>query len=231
MEQLSNFGDERNQGFCIHCGGPDESNDHIPSKVLLDEPFPENMHVCACCLRCNNGLSADEEYLACLLECVLAGSAEPSIIQRAKIGRLLAAKPPLLARLQKARSSETSPPVWNVENDRVRRVVLKLARGHVAYELNEPQLEDPDDLDYRPLSILTDKERDEFEAATANVLAPWPEVGSRSLQRMLVVGSEAYDAGWIDVQEGNYRYLVSPIGGTTVKIVVREYLACEVHWS
>src|ERR1022692_69952 len=143
MEQLRNFGDERNQGFCVHCGGPDESNDHIPSKVLLDEPFPHNMHVCACCLRCNKGLSADEEYVACLLECVLAGSTEPTNIQRAKIGSLLAAKPPLIARLQDARSTATSPSEWSVENERVRRVVLKLARGHVAYELNEPQLKDP----------------------------------------------------------------------------------------
>lgn len=231
MEQLSNFGDARNQCFCVHCGGPDESKDHVPSKVLLDEPFPENMHVCACCLRCNNSLSADEEYLACLLECVLAGKAEPSIIQRAKIGKLLATKPPLLARLQNAMSTVTSPPVWNVENDRVRRVVLKLARGHAAYELNEPQLEDPDDLDFRPLPTMTESERGEFEAFSSNLLHPWPEVGSRRLQRMLVVGSEGFEAGWIDVQEGNYRYSVSQDGGPTVKIVLREYLACQVRWS
>jgi hypothetical protein len=231
MEQLSSFGDDRNQGFCVHCGGPDESSDHIPSKVLLDEPFPDNMHVCACCLRCNNSLSADEEYVACLLECVLAGSAEPSIIQRAKIGRLLAAKPPLLARLQNSRSTVTSTPVWNIENDRVRRVVIKLARGHVAYELNEPQLEDPDDLEFRPLPTLTDMERDRFEASSGSLTAPWPEVGSRSLQRMLVVGSEVYEPGWIEVQGGNYRYSVSQDGGPTVKIVLREYLACEVRWS
>jgi hypothetical protein len=81
MEQIPNFGDTRSQGFCVHCGGPDESKDHIPSKVLLDEPFPENMHVCACCFRCNNDLSADEEYLACFLECVLAGDADPAVIE------------------------------------------------------------------------------------------------------------------------------------------------------
>jgi hypothetical protein len=231
MEQIPNFGDTRSQGFCVHCGGPDESKDHIPSKVLLDEPFPENMHVCACCFRCNNDLSADEEYLACFLECVLAGDADPAVIRRAKIGRLLSSKPPLLARIRNAKSTATNATVWKVENDRVKRVVLKLARGHAAFELNEPQIGEPSDLNFRPLLTLTDAERDEFEASSGELLQAWPEVGSRSLQRTLVVGSVGYEPGWIDVQDGNYRYRVSQDGGPTVSIVLREYLACQVHWN
>jgi hypothetical protein len=70
-------------------------------------------------------------------------------------------------------------------------------------QANEPQLEDPDDLDFRPLPTMTESERGEFEAFSSSLLHPWPEVGSRSLQRMLVVGSEGFEAGWIDVQEGN----------------------------
>jgi hypothetical protein len=68
MEQLRCFGDERNEGYCIHCGGSDETRDHSPSKVFFDEPYPKNLPVCPSCLRCNNALSIDEEYLACLLE-------------------------------------------------------------------------------------------------------------------------------------------------------------------
>jgi hypothetical protein len=118
-----------------------------------------------------------------------------------------------------------------VENDRVRAVVRKLARGHAAFELNEPQLEDPSDLDFRPLLTLTDSEREGFEASSGDFLQPWPEVGSRSLQRVLVVGAEAYKPGWIEVQERNYRYTVSQDSGLTVKIALREYLACRVHWD
>ncbi len=118
-----------------------------------------------------------------------------------------------------------------MENDRVKRVVLKLARGHAAFELNEPQIGEPSDLNFRPLLTLTDAERDEFEASSGELLQAWPEVGSRSLQRTLVVGSVGYEPGWIDVQDGNYRYRVSQDGGPTVSIVLREYLACQVHWN
>jgi hypothetical protein len=67
MEQLRCSGDDRNKGRCIHCGGPDETRDHSPSKVFLDEPYPENLPVCPSCLQFNNTLSIDEEYLACFL--------------------------------------------------------------------------------------------------------------------------------------------------------------------
>jgi hypothetical protein len=68
VQQFKYYGDRRNKGFCVHCGGPDETDDHVPSKVLLDEPYPENLIVCSSCLSCNNALSIDETYLACLIE-------------------------------------------------------------------------------------------------------------------------------------------------------------------
>ena len=69
MQQLPNDGDQRNQGFCVHCGGPEETRDHTPSKAFLDRPLPENLPVAPACFACNNGFAADEEYVACLLEC------------------------------------------------------------------------------------------------------------------------------------------------------------------
>ncbi|MEN9493073.1 MAG: hypothetical protein RJA63_3522, partial [Pseudomonadota bacterium] len=36
MQQFRCYGDDRNKGFCVHCGGPGETVDHVPSKVLLD---------------------------------------------------------------------------------------------------------------------------------------------------------------------------------------------------
>ena len=153
MEQLKCSGDRRNKGFCVHCGGPDESDDHVPSKVLLDQPYPENLIVCSSCLSCNNALSIDETYLACLLECVLAGEADPAKLHRPKIAKVLANNPSLLERLRNARSEGDNGPVWTVENDRVKTVVLKLARGHAAYEYNEPRLEEPDRISFKPIDF------------------------------------------------------------------------------
>ncbi len=84
MQNLRCYGDSRYKGFCIHCGGPYETDDHIPSKVLLDEPYPGNLMVCPSCSDCNNSFSLDEEYFACLLECVIAGEAEPPKLRRKK---------------------------------------------------------------------------------------------------------------------------------------------------
>ena len=119
MEQLRCFGDDRNKGYCIHCGGPAETRDHSPSKVFLDEPYPENLPVCPSCLRCNNALSIDEEYLACFLECVLAGDVDSASFQRSRIARLLDGKPALLERLRKSRMDVEGVPTWNVDRKSV----------------------------------------------------------------------------------------------------------------
>jgi len=37
---------------------------------------------------------------------------------------------------------------------------------------------------------------------------------------------------WVDVQEGRYRYLaIDDRGEVKIKIVIAEYLACEVTWT
>jgi hypothetical protein len=231
MQQIKCYGDERSKGFCVHCGGADETVDHVPSKVLLDEPYPENMIVCSSCLRCNNALSADEVYLACLMECVLAGDADPASFRRPKIGKILSRNTALLERLRKARSVGEGGPIWSVENDRVKRVLLKLGRGHAAYEYNEPRLEEPDYITFKPLLTMRDSEIEAFERSEETILAGWPEVGSRAMQRLLVVGSDVFREGWLVVQDGNYRFRVSEEDGLTVKIVLREYLACHVVWQ
>jgi hypothetical protein len=230
MQQLRCYGDDRNKGFCVHCGGPSETVDHVPSKVLLDEPYPENLMATSACRQCNNGLSLDEEYLACLLECVIAGTTAPEMLHRSKIARILRENTSLLARLQRARTDSAEGAVWAAENDRVSRVVLKLARGHAAFELNEPQLHGPSHLGIKPLPLMTEDERAAFEKDDEG-LDVWPEVGSRAMQRVLVTGANSFVEGWLAVQEGNYRFRTDQANGLTVKIVLREYLGCEIVWD
>jgi hypothetical protein len=112
----------------------------------------------------------------------------------------------------------------------VNRVVLKLARCHAAFELNEPQLHEPSHLGIKPLPLMTDDERAAFERDDQG-FDVWPEVGSRAMQRILVTGTDALDEGWFVVQEGNYRFRTNQSNGLTVKIVLREYLGCEVVWD
>ena len=230
MQQLQCFGDQRNKGFCVHCGGADETDDHVPSKVLLDEPYPENLMVCSSCLKCNNALSLDEEYLACLLECVIAGHVDPTKVRRPRIARRLIENPSLMNRLQDARVDRDGRPYWNVEDDRVRAVVSKLGRCHAAFEYNEPRLAQPNYVYFTPLATMNEIDRRVFEGS-GELTAAWPEVGSRAMQRLLVVGTDVFSEGWFVVQEGNYRFNVGPEDGLDVKIVLREYLACHIGWE
>ena len=78
MDQINEFVDERQNSWCIQCGAwieeVDTNRDHVPSKVFLRKPYPENLPVVVTCVACNNGFSPDEEYLHLLLHCVLTGS-------------------------------------------------------------------------------------------------------------------------------------------------------------
>jgi hypothetical protein len=191
MRHFNCYGDDRNKGFCVHCGGANETKDHIPSRVLLDEPLPANVAVSPACFNCNNGLSIDEEYLACLLECVVSGDVDAEKVERPKIAHILRTNAPLAKRLRNARRVIGEQVMWDFEHDRIQKVLLKLARGHAAHELNEPRLEEPDVFYFRPLCTMSESERQDFEQELdAGPFALWPEVGSRAMNRLLIAGPE-----------------------------------------
>lgn len=230
MKHLRNYGDERQLAQCVYCAGATKTRDHVPSKVLLDEPYPENLPVVPACRFCNEGFALDEEYMACLVECTLVGSANPADIQRHKIREILSKKPLLASRLMNARHETLRGEVsFAIEHERARRVALKLAQGHAAFELNEPQLDKPSAVTVLPLDGMTAADRKRYESQPTSVLwseiGIWPEVGSRAMQR-IVTGET-----WVVVQPGRYRYLTSVDEGVVVRMVLSEYFACEVRWK
>lgn len=119
--------------------------------------------------------------------------------------------------------------IWDVDLDRVKRVLVKLARGHVAYELGVPHFEDPDLAVFVPLVKMSCDERDEFESPEGGLISWWPEVGSRAF--IGAVKGKAFRCAWKVVQEGRYRYRVSQSDGDAVRFVLSEYLACQIGWD
>lgn len=226
MNQIRNFGDQRQTASCAYCGGSTETRDHVPSKVFLDEPYPTNLPVVPACGVCNRGFSPDEEYLACLIECTLAGAAEPADVTRAKVKRILERTPALESRLSQARRVDRTGTSFQIESERVRNVVLKLARAHAAFELNEPQMDDPSQIGFTPLALMTAEAREAFETPPRSLI--WPEVGSRAMHRLLV--SDPRASLWLIVQPGRYRYLAAVGDSVVVRRVIGEYLAYEVLW-
>jgi hypothetical protein len=226
------FADERLGFGCVYCGRAPNTRDHVPSRVLLDDPLPDNLPVVPACNECNNGFSTDEEYFACFLECVLTGATSPSDCRRENVKRKLSEKPLLASRVLSSAQNIDGGLVWTPEVGRVQSVVLKLARGHAAYELGTPQLDEPETIEFVPLSTLSPKQRADFEGVDAGGLRGWPEIGSRAFFR--ACGAPPFNdqcGPWITVQPGRYRYSVDEHGGVTVRIVLADYLACRIVWS
>jgi hypothetical protein len=199
--------------------------------VLLDDPLPEDLPLVDSCLACNNGFSRDEEYLACLIDCVLVGSTDPAAPRREKVRGSLLHSPALAARIAASRSEDDDGIVrWQPEDLRVRNVIVKLARGHAAHQYSEPQFDEPERVMIVPLPVMSPEERAAFEALPES--QGWPEIGSRAFMNLLVVGNEVYDqeGGWTVLQRGRYRYAVMQPGEIVVRLVLSEYLACEVAW-
>ena len=146
------------------------------------------------------------------------------------------------ARIESAKSFSDGQIQFNIEPDRIRNVILKLARGHAAFELSQVRRDEPKSFWWYPLPLMTDAQRDDFDAS--HVVQMIGEVGSRGSQRLLatqITLQSLNDGGqstlnlvindWLDVQEGCYRYLaIDDVGEIKIKIVIAEYLACEVTW-
>lgn len=227
MDPQHLFADGRLRGFCVFCGDDPSTADHVPARIFLDEPHPEGARVVDACEKCNTEASLDEQYVACLIECVLCGSTDPNDLQRAKVRRTLAHAPDLGRRIARGRSRDLFNALnWTFERERVERVAVKLARGLVAYEESNPQLAEPERVWIAPLLALDASQRAEFEAATPpGVSHRWPEVGSRAFIRAYK-NPEADP--WVVVQPERFRYHVDD---TEIRMVVREYLACVVAWA
>ena len=222
MRQIINYGDHRiGDHTCAYCGVYADTRDHVPSKVLLDEPYPPELPVVWACRACNISFSADEAYLACIVDL----ACNNGVPKRENIKKILAKTPLLREKLKQCETANFSNEFsMQVDGNRVKNIMMKLARGHVLFEINEIYLEEPEYISFIPLHMLSESDRKNFEAYKNQSI--FPETGSRAMTRAV---SEM--PGWINVQEGLYRYCVSWSGSTIVKIVIGEYLACQVVWG
>lgn len=235
MKQIYHFSDQLADMDCIPCDDGSHSSrysqDHIPTKALLNPPYPENLMGVGMCQECNSGFSEDEEYFAAFLASVISGSTEPDPLQFAKASRTLACNPRLRSRINAARHvdvthSEGTVVAWTPELERIERVIVKNARGHLLFELGLAVELPPAHVNILPRDLLSPQQLSQFEHPQG--IGGWPEVGSRTMLRLLETG-EVGEGGWIEVQCGVYRYAVDEI--PRVRMVFREYLAAEVAWD
>jgi hypothetical protein len=236
MKAINETADRRQHTWCIYCGRQiaegSTSADHVPSRILLVDPLPENLPTIPTCDECNNGFSKDEEYFSAFLSATLSGTSKPDQQINDKAAKILARQKSLRARIEASRTLYTDPDgvqhlSWQPETDRISRVITKNARGHAFFELSEPKLDAPDTCEYVPLSALSESQRKSFESIKQPAF--WPEVGSRMMTR-LISGLD-FNAGWVIVQPGIYRYSIIYGAGVTVKSVIWDYLATATRWD
>jgi len=229
LRQIKTFSDNRLDTQCAYCGEYPDTRDHVPSKILLEKPFPENIPVVPSCLKCNNGFSLDEEYFACLIECIISGTTDLDKLSRESIVKILKRKSKLKARLDSSFISENGESYFKIEPERIENVILKLAYGHAKFENSETQFDTPEHINFQPIETLTEKQRKSFFATTE--LQKAPEIGSRAMQSLYITQEGIPIDNWIIVQDGIYQYSVTPtIGNLKVRILIWNYLACEVVW-
>jgi hypothetical protein len=242
MEQLNNFADSRLIQGCVYCGGIADTRDHVPSKCLLEHPYPENLPVVGCCDTCNQSFSKDEQYFVCLMESVLCGSTDPEKIRRPSVAKIMRNAPALRQRIENSKTEVDGQIAFVPEMERISNVMLKLAQGHAAFELSQPCGSEPDHFWCGPLLSLPQDSQDVFHSV--HFQQNFGEVGSRNMQRLMVIqmplksdGNEQQNAGmlvndWIDVQDDQYRYIaIDDMGALVIRIVIAEYFACEVAWG
>lgn len=227
MSKFSKNSDHRLNGFCVYCGRYSQTRDHVPSKILLDEPYPVNLLVVPACSACNHDFSLDEEYFACLIECARNGTIDLEELERKKIRKILEQKPKLLKRIANEMEFNDGGIIFRYQEKRVKKIILKLARGHAAYENSELQLSEPECIRMKPIHTMSDRELTQFNSHVNYLL---PEVGSRAFQRIFTQ-NEKIVRGWNTVQENKYTYSIC-FGqfGFSVKFVIWNYLTCEVIW-
>ena len=235
MEQYQNYADQRYGQTCIYCHEKIETREHTPSRVFLDEPYPNNLPVVGACKKCNNGFSINEEYMACLIECVICGSTDIDKLKREKIKRILSSKPALREKLSQTITEKEGVIFFSVEIPRIRQVVRKIALCHILYEFNiEVDVFDDNSCSDSIYTIpsMTKEDIQAFEDVAMCTIDIWPEVGSRAMQRLVVAGEQLYNESWIEVQEGRYRYCVRLENDVIeVRMVFSDYLACIVRCS
>lgn len=253
MKEIKDYSDDRLKSWCIYCGGVianlTSNLDHVPTKSLLTKALRERgakydsgagdefdyLPQVTVCKGCNSSFSPDENYLLCVLHAVKAGSLYPNPEAHPEAHAILKSNRHVVRSLKKGPDGQllqlekSKPFTLFPDIERVKRVIVKNARGHAYHEIGEPILAEPDHILVLPLEQFSPEQRLAFESAGSDAdMAVWPEVGSRMMVQLL--DEQAMVGGWITVEPGYYRYSIDWSDGVTVKTVIWEYLATETRW-
>jgi hypothetical protein len=242
LRQRQCLGDKRKISSCIYCNysGNNLTREHNPSKVFLDEPLPDNLPVMYSCEECNSSFSADEAYIASIIECIRCNTYEIEKLEREKIKRVLKNNQKLHSEIKKAFEYKNGN--ITLDQKKLNNIVLKLARGHLTFEMCEIALCHPTNMRVSFFHNMDEEEISNFESLVEVDL--FYEI-SRATSDIAVIECSLYNEkedkhikieklfyAWQDVQEGRYRYMCAFNSGLLiVRLVISEFMLAEVIWD
>ena len=220
MLQRPEYGEGHPERMCCYCGDYADTVDHVPSKVFLDKPYPENLPVVPCCKKCNEQFSLDEEYVAVLFESVRWQTFDSNQFKKEKVRKIVEHNPAILQTVR-----ETVLPLLDghisidPENARLNKVLTKLIAGHLCFEgLDQWLLHDGLDISFYQDVHANQGFYNRFRSPIFSGLLP--EVGSRALIALVENGNAG--SPWFTVQPGKYEYCVAP-DNSEVRIIIQDY--------
>lgn len=233
MQYVADFSDERLKQYCIYCGtllaNQKISKEHVPSKVFLDQPYPENLFIVHTCQPCNHSFSKDEEYTAAILGVLISGSADPEKQVWSKARKILLRKTKLQQEIVRNCKLDAKGHFFGLKfnEKRLEKVLIKNARALALYMISEPVFDAPSHIIWRCLPHLSNEERQQFEFLPEQDL--FPEVGSRMFIDQ-VENRGTFDK-WTEMQDGTFRFAVMWDGSIIIRMVFREFLFAQVGWE
>lgn len=175
---------------CLFCGGQSQTKDHIPSKNLLEKPYPNNLLTIPACEKCNKSFSLDEEYF---LNVLVEISDNPTLIAKKKTGgTVFKARERSKGLKYKIESSlvkgEDGKIYFQSDSDRIKRVIEKNALGLYFHK-------------YKKVTKLSSFNCSGFYPFSVIELRP-PEI-------FLLTYSEKFQPKkWTTIQKGVFSYIV-----------------------
>lgn len=227
------YWDKKSSHGCIYCGRLAETREHIPSKVFLNKPYPENLFTIPACYECNNGYSLDEEYTVCCIETLKSISYDTPLNER--IRKIYDIKPDLKQLIASQITKDANHTLVSFDENRICRILNKLAVCFVGYEFDSLQFSEASNVwfDFVP-NLSTVFIQQFLQSSTASII---PELSSRfsSDYCEFIISKDSntveimYD--WITVQEKQFLYQVAIEGrGILVKMVIADFLFAKIEF-
>lgn len=230
---------DKNNSDCIYCGEIADSREHVPSKVFLTRPFPDNLGIVPACSKCNKSFSSDEIFLSILIEKLKSRYFYPNYEYSSEVESRINYNKKIVSDIENILQNNDV----SYFDDRIQRMLFKLAVGHSVFEISEGYCIEEGTINYSFASDMSFEEIEEFTLPFNISEEPLPEMGSRVYERILIVEytlqsmENARDflvaplilLDWVDVQDCKYSYTCYRFGDEIiVKMVVNEFLYATV---